>query len=145
MRISTRGRYALRLMLDLATNYTGKPIRLKDVAKRQEISDKYLEQIIPMYNRSGILKTERGSQGGYQLAKAPETLTVGEILRFTEGDLVPVACAGEETPVCTRSADCAVLPVWQGLYKVINEYLDGITLQDIMDQHRANPSDDYVI
>ena len=132
-------------MLDLATNYTGKPIRLKDVAKRQEISDKYLEQIIPMYNRSGILKTERGSQGGYQLAKAPETLTVGEILRFTEGDLSPVACAGEETPVCTRSADCAVLPVWQGLYKVINEYLDGITLQDIMDQHRANPADDYMI
>ena len=74
-----------------------------------------------------------------------ETLTVGEILRFTEGDLAPVACAGEETPVCTRSADCAVLPVWQGLYKVINEYLDGITLQDIMDQHRANPADDYMI
>lgn len=91
------------------------------------------------------LKPNAGSQGGYQLAKSPETLTVGEILRFTEGDLAPVACAGEETPVCTRSADCAVLPVWQGLYRVINEYLDGITLQDIMDQHRANPADDYMI
>ena len=145
MRISTKGRYAIKLMLDLATNDNGEPIRLKDVARRQEISEKYLEQIIPMYNRSGILKTERGSQGGYQLAKSPETLTVGEILRFTEGDLAPVACAGEETPVCTRSADCAVLPVWQGLYRVINEYLDGITLQDIMDQHRANPADDYMI
>ena len=145
MRISTKGRYAIKLMLDLATNDNGEPIRLKDVARRQEISEKYLEQIIPMYNRSGILKTERGSQGGYQLAKSPETLTVGEILRFTEGDLSPVACAGEEMTVCTRSADCAVLPVWQGLYRVINEYLDSITLQDIMDQHLANPADDYMI
>ena len=145
MQISTKGRYALRLMLDLAVHNTGELVKIKDIAAREDISEKYLEQIIPMYNRSGILKTERGSQGGYQLAKAPETLTVGEILRFTEGDLSPVACAGEETPVCTRSADCAVLPVWQGLYRVINEYLDGITLQDIMDQHRANPADDYMI
>lgn len=124
---------------------TAGTLRSRTLPRRQGISKKYLEQIIPMYNRSGILKTERGSQGGYQLAKSPETLTVGEILRFTEGDLAPVACAGEETPVCTRSADCAVLPVWQGLYRVINEYLDGITLQDIMDQHRANPADDYMI
>ena len=128
MKISTKGRYALRMLLDLAEHQNCGYIALKDIAERQGISKKYLEQIIPMYNRSGILKTERGSQGGYQLAKSPETLTVGEILRFTEGDLAPVACAGEETPVCTRSADCAVLPVWQGLYKVINEYLDGITL-----------------
>ena len=136
MKISTKGRYALRMLLDLAEHQNCGYIALKDIAERQ---------IIPMYNRSGILKTERGSQGGYQLAKSPETLTVGEILRFTEGDLAPVACAGEETPVCTRSADCAVLPVWQGLYRVINEYLDSITLQDIMDQHRANPADDYMI
>ena len=119
MKISTKGRYALRMLLDLAEHQNCGYIALKDIAERQGISKKYLEQIIPMYNRSGILKTERGSQGGYRLAKAPETLTVGEILRFTEGDLAPVACAGEETPVCTRSADCAVLPVWQGLYKVI--------------------------
>ena len=145
MKISTKGRYALRMLLDLAEHQNCGYIALKDIAERQGISKKYLEQIIPMYNRSGILKTERGSQGGYQLAKSPETLTVGEILRFTEGDLAPVACAGEETPVCTRRADCAVLPVWLGLYKVINEYLDSITLQDIMDQHRANPSGDYVI
>lgn len=145
MKISTKGRYALRMLLDLAEHQNCGYIALKDIAERQGISKKYLEQIIPMYNRSGILKTERGSQGGYQLAKSTETLTVGEILRFTEGDLSPVACAGEETPVCTRSADCAVLPVWQGLYKVINEYLDGITLQDIADQHRASPADDYMI
>ena len=141
MKISTKGRSALRMLLDLAEHQNCGYIALKDIAERQGISKKYLEQIIPMYNRSGILKTERGSQGGYQLAKA----TVGQILRFTEGDLAPVACAGEETPVCTRSADCAVLPVWQGLYRVINEYLDSITLQDIMDQHRANPADDYMI
>ena len=145
MKISTKGRYALRMLLDLAEHQNCGYIALKDIAERQGISKKYLEQIIPMYNRSGILKTERGSQGGYQLAKSPETLTVGEILRFTEGDLAPVACAGEETPVCTRRADCAVPPGGQGLYKVINEYLDGITLQDIMDQHRASPADDYMI
>ena len=115
MKISTKGRYALRMLLDLAEHQNCGYIALKDIAERQGISKKYLEQIIPMYNRSGILKTERGSQGGYQLAKSPETLTVGEILRFTEGDLSPVACAGEEMTVCTRSADCAVLPVWQGL------------------------------
>ena len=145
MKISTKGRYALRMLLDLAEHQNCGYIALKDIAERQGISKKYLEQIIPMYNRSGILKTERGSQGGYQLAKSPETLTVGVILRFTEGDLSPVACAGEEMTVCTRSADCAVLPVGQGLYRVINEYLDSITLQDIMDQHLANPADDYMI
>lgn len=98
MKISTKGRYALRMLLDLAEHQNCGYIALKDIAERQGISKKYLEQIIPMYNRSGILKTERGSHGGYQLAKAPETLTVGEILRFTEGDLAPVSCAGEETP-----------------------------------------------
>ena len=124
MKISTKGRYALRMLLDLAEHQNCGYIALKDIAERQGISKKYLEQIIPMYNRSGILKTERGSQGG---------------------NLANVCIPILETPVCTRSADCAVLPVWQGLYKVINEYLDGITLQDIMDQHRANPADDYMI
>jgi len=92
MRISTRGRYALRLMLDLATNYTGKPIRLKDVAKRQEISDKYLEQIISILNKAGFVRSVRGPQGGYALQQTPDKYTVGMILRLTEGSLSPVEC-----------------------------------------------------
>ena len=145
MKISTKGRYALRMMLDLAAHQGDGYVALKDIAQRQEISKKYLEQIVPMLGKSDILRTTRGYQGGYRLARAPKDYTVGEILRFTEGDLSPVACAGEETPVCTRSADCAVLPVWQGLYKVINEYLDGITLQDLLEQQTARAANDYVI
>lgn len=145
MKISTKGRYALRMLLDLAEHQNCGYIALKDIAERQGISKKYLEQIIPMYNRSGILKTERGSHGGYQLAKAPETLTVGEILRFTEGDLAPSPAPVRRRRFVRAARTVPCSPVWQGLYKVINEYLDGITLQDIMDQHRANPADDYMI
>lgn len=144
MKISTKGRYALRMLLDLAEHQNCGYISLKDIADRQGISKKYLEQIIPIFNKSGILKTVRGSQGGYQLSKAPDKYTVGEILRLTEGSLSPVSCA-EEPSECERSADCAMLSVWQGLYKVINEYLDGITLQDIMDMHREQFANDYVI
>lgn len=114
-------------------------------AERHRISKKYLEQIIPVFNRSGFLKTNRGSQGGYQLAKTPDKYTVGEILRLTEGSLSPIACVEQEAPDCERSSECAMLPVWQGLYKVINEYLDGITLQDILDGQRERYINDYVI
>lgn len=134
MKISTKGRYALRTMLDLAEHRNCGYIALKDIAERQNISKKYLEQIIPVLNRSGMLKTNRGAQGGYQLAKTPDKYTVGEILRLTEGSLSPVACLEGDSTGCERSGECAVLPVWQGLYKVINEYLDSITLQSIMDQ-----------
>ncbi len=144
MKISTKGRYALRMLLDLAEHQNCGYISLKDIADRQGISKKYLEQIIPIFNKSGILKTVRGSQGGYQLSKAPDKYTVGDILRLTEGSLSPVSCA-EEPSECERSADCAMLSVWQGLYKVINEYLDSITLQDIMDMHREQFANDYVI
>ena len=106
---------------------------------------KYPEQIIPIFNRSGILKTNRGSQGGYQLAKAPDKYTVGEILRLTEGSLSPIACVEQNPVECERNGECAMLPVWQGLYQVINEYLDGITLQNIMDQQRERYINDYVI
>lgn len=145
MKISTKGRYALRMLLDLAEHQNCGYIALKDIAERQNISKKYLEQIIPIVNRSGMLKTNRGSQGGYQLAKTPDKYTVGEILRLTEGSLSPIACVEEESAACERSADCAMLPVWQGLYKVINEYLDSITLQDILDQQRERYIHDYVI
>lgn len=145
MKISTKGRYALRMLLDLAEHQDGSFIALKDIAERQNISKKYLEQIIPIFNKSGILKTNRGSQGGYQLSKTPDKYTVGDILRLTEGSLSPISCAEEDPIECERSIDCAMLPVWQGLYKVICEYLDGITLQDIMDQQKKQYTNDYVI
>ena len=145
MKISTKGRYALRMLIDLAEHRNDGFIALKDIAARQNISKKYLEQIIPVFNKSNILKTNRGFQGGYQLARTPDKYTVGEILRLTEGSLAPVACLDNDPNQCERSGECITLPVWQGLYKVINEYLDGITLQDILDQRREKDVGDYVI
>lgn len=145
MKISTKGRYALRMLLDLAERQNDGFVALKDIAERQNISKKYLEQIVPVFNKSNILRTNRGFQGGYQLAKAPDQYTVGEILRLTEGSLAPVACLDRDPVECARSGECATLPVWQGLSKVINEYLDGITLQDILDQQRERYTNDYVI
>lgn len=135
MKISTKGRYALRMLIDLAEHQDDGYIALKDIAKRQEISKKYLEQIVPILNRSDILLANRGFQGGYRLAKQPSQYTVGEILRITEGSLAPVSCLDTDPVNCSRSSDCPTLPVWQGLYRVINEYLDGITLQDLLEQH----------
>lgn len=143
--ISTRGRYSLRMMLDLAYNQKEGFVSLKDIAERQSISKKYLEQIIPVLNRAGLLQTSRGFQGGYRLVKRPDQYSVGEILRATEGTLAPVACLEQGTAQCEKSELCMTLPVWQGLDKVINEYLDGISLQDIMDQYAEKAGDDYVI
>ncbi len=145
MKISTKGRYALRMLIDLAEHQNEGYIPLGDIADRQGISKKYLEQIVPALNKAGILKTNRGYQGGYMLAKNPEQYTVGMILRLTEGSYAPVACV-ERSPIeCERSADCPTLPVWQGLYKVVNEYLDSVTLEDILEQHRERATNDYVI
>ena len=144
MRISTKGRYALRLMIELA-EHNDEYISLKEIADRQEISKKYLEQIIPLFNNAGVLRTARGAQGGYRLAKAPDKYTVGDILRIAEGSLAPVPCVDRETVECDRSADCATLPIWRGLSKVINEYLDSITPQDILDQQKERYANDYVI
>ncbi|MBQ8970384.1 MAG: RrF2 family transcriptional regulator [Lachnospiraceae bacterium] len=145
MKISTKGRYAIRMMLDLAENQGNGFVSLKDVAKRQEISKKYLEQIIPILNRSDILSANRGFQGGYRLARAPKDYTIGEILKLTEGSLAPVSCLEGAVNDCTRSGDCATLKMWTGLYKVINDYLDGITLQDLLDEHESLSKDNYVI
>ena len=145
MKISTKGRYALRMLIDLAEHKESGYISLKDVAKRQQISKKYLEQIIPIFNHTGMLLTNRGAQGGYKLARTPDKYTVAEILRLTEGSIAPVACLDQEPNECERSAECITLPIWQGLYDVITEYLEGITLQDILDQEQARRGNDYVI
>ena len=144
MKISTKGRYALRMLIDLAEQKNIGYVALKDIAERQDISKKYLEQIIPILNRSGILTTNRGHQGGYKLAKDPSHITLGEILRNTEGSLAPVSCLEDSPNQCKRCKECATLPVWVGLEKVVNQYLDGITLQDILDQ-KINCISDYVI
>ncbi len=132
MKISTKGRYALRMLVDLAENQGDGYVSLKDIAERQGISKKYLEQIVPSFNGSDILRTNRGYQGGYRLSRLPEKYTVGEILRLTEGSLAPVSCLECDPIECSRKDICPTLPVWQGLYKAITDYLDGITLKDIM-------------
>ena len=145
MKISTKGRYALRLMLDLAQNQKDGFVALKDIAERQDISKKYLEQIVPILNRAGLLKTTRGYLGGYMLAKSPQSYTVGDILRITEGSLAPVACLEDEENQCDKYETCMTVGVWKGLYKVINNYLDSITLQDILDKSRTQLIDEYYI
>ena len=144
MKISTKGRYALRLMVDLAEHRDSGFIALKDVAKRQNISKKYLEQIVPVLNGAGLLATNRGNRGGYRLAKEPKEYTVGDILRITEGSIAPVSCLDSEINLCERKNFCQTLYVWEGLYKVVNEYLDGITVQDIVDKI-GSVTVDYII
>lgn len=134
MKISTKGRYALRLMLDLAINNTGEFIPLKNVSERQDISVKYLEQIITVLVKAGFVKGLRGSRGGYKLAKKPEDYTVGMILRLTEGSLAPVACLDDEVNTCERACDCITLGLWQELYDAINGVVDNITLADLIER-----------
>ena len=143
MKISTKGRYALRMLIDLAEHEGSGYISLKDIAERQDISKKYLEQIIQIFNKTDVLRANRGAQGGYKLARPASQYTVAEILRLTEGSLSPVDCVDRDLGECPRSADCPTLPLWRGLSKVINEYLGSITLQDLVDQHRGG--DDYMI
>ncbi len=132
MKISTKGRYALRLMLDLGLYHTGNPVSLKDVATRQGISDKYLEQIISVLNKAGYVRSIRGAQGGYVLTKEPSEYTVGMILRLTEGDLTPVSCVGAEAAGCERRGDCVTARVWEKIYDAVSDVVDGITLEDLL-------------
>ena len=145
MKVSTKGRYAIRIMLDLSVNNTGEFIPLKDVSERQGITLKYLEQIIILLKRAGYLKSSRGNGGGYKLAKRPEEYTIGDILRTTEGNLSPIACLEDEENACPRSIACPTLGFWMGLDEVINNYVDGVTLQDLLDKRRDVPGDDYSI
>lgn len=145
MKISTKGRYALRMMTDLAEHQGEGFVALKDIAARQGISKKYLEQIIPILNRSDFLQANRGSQGGYRLAKAPKDYTVKDVLELTEGSLSPVACLDTMPVGCERSETCVTLPLWKGLAEVIENYLDSVTLQDLLERQTEMYSNTYII
>ena len=144
MKISTKGRYALRLMLDMAIYGNGDLVRIKDISSRQEISDKYLEQIVSSLNKAGFVKSIRGPQGGYRLTREPEQYTVGMILRLTEGSLAPVACLEDEINECDRQENCATLQVWKKLDDAIKGVVDHITLADLVEWQKAKV-DDYII
>lgn len=133
MKISTKGRYALRMMLDIAQNQRTGFVTLKDIAQRQDISKKYLEQIALQLSQTNLLRAVRGHQGGYRLIRKPAEYSVLEILRIAEGSLVPVACMEQSPNLCERTGICLTLPLWTGLEKVIADYLGGITLQDLLD------------
>lgn len=133
MNISTRGRYAVKLMLDLAFYNNGMPIKLKDIAKRQDISEKYLEQIIAPLTRASLVKSTRGATGGYKLAKAPEDYTIGSILRVVEGNLSPVDCDGINDGDCDHADYCVTMRIWQQLDEAVNGVLDNIRLSDLVE------------
>ena len=132
MKISTRGRYSLRMMIDLAQHYNEGFIALKDISLRQDISKKYLEQIVPFLNRSNLLIANKGHMGGYQLAKVPSEITVYDILLSAEGSLTPVSCMDNNPNICSKCGECLTLPIYEGLYEVINNYFNNITLEDII-------------
>ncbi len=131
-------------MIDIATNDNGEPVRIKDIAKRQGISDKYLEQIVSVLNKAGYVKSIRGPQGGYRLTKKPSDYTVGSILRLIEGNLAPVSCLETELNECERKNGCVTLILWQKLNEAINEVVDNITIDDMIEWQKEQ-SDNYVI
>lgn len=133
MMISTRGRYALRVMLDLAEHHGEGYIPMKVVAGRQNISLKYLERILPVLTRNHLIEGIQGKGGGYRLTEEPAKYRVGDILRLTEGDLAPVACLGSGAKACERADSCKTLPMWREFYRITNEFFDGITLAELLD------------
>lgn len=143
MMISTRGRYALRVMIDLAEHQSEGYIPLKEIAEREEISEKYLESIFKALVKGGILTGLRGKGGGYRLNQSPEQCTVGSILRLTEGSLAPVSCLDKKPVQCARASECRTLPMWQKLDTLINEFFDGITVADLA--RPAEAGNDFVI
>jgi len=132
MMISTKGRYALRIMVDLAQHDGDTPVSVREIARRQDISGKYMEQIISVLTRAGLLRSIRGAQGGYHLAKTPQEITVGMILRATEGDLAPAECVAHGALHCNRSGACPSRAVFEKVYCAINDVIDGVLLCDLM-------------
>lgn len=135
MMISTKGRYALKVLCDLAENGDGTYIPLKDIATRQELSLKYLESIMSTLSKGALVEGVHGKGGGYRLTKAPEKYTVGEVLRLTEVSLAPVTCVGENGCTCENSGSCKTLPMWIRLDNIINEYLDGVSIYDLINSN----------
>lgn len=140
MKISTKGRYALRLMVDLAIHDRGRPISLRDVAERQQLSDKYLEQIVTPLARVGLVRAIRGAGGGYRLTRCPEEYTVGEILRPLEGDLAPVECA-TDAEFCERCDQCVTVELWQEIHRAVSQVVDGTTLADLVERQLSKLAD----
>lgn len=143
MMVSTKGRYALTVMVDLARNEGDGFVSLSDIAERENLSMKYLESIISILNKGGMLKSLRGKNGGYKLARKPEEYTVNEILLLTEGTLAPVNCIMQDGVQCEKAATCSTLPLWAGLDNVIENYLGAITLEDIISGNRKKMLGDY--
>lgn len=133
MKISTKGRYALRIMIDLGMNRNQGPIRVKDIASRQDISEKYLEQIIALFNKAEYVKSVRGAQGGYLLTKEPCEYTIGMILRLAEGSIAPAACVEVTESMCERKGKCVSAKLWQKVNDAVNQVVDNTTLQDLLD------------
>ena len=140
--ISTKGRYSIRILLDLAQHRNGQFIPMKDVAARQDISLKYIERLTPALKTAGLIESVHGIGGGYRLTREPEDYTLWEILLLAEGDLAPVACLQKDAKACARAAECRTLPVWEGYYRLTREYFSGITLADLLD---TPTGDNYVI
>lgn len=141
MKISTRGRYALKIMMDLATAPKEEFIPLKTISERQQVSMKYLEQITALLSRAGMIESSRGKSGGYRLSKSPEEYTAGDILRASEGSLAPLKCVEGSTSSCSNSTHCATFAFWEGLNRVINEYIDSTTLADLAVHENAPGSE----
>ena len=142
MMISTRGRYALRVLIDLAEHTDGGFIPMKEIAERQGISLKYLGQIIPVLSKNGFVEAVHGKGGGYRLLKSPAECRIGDILRLTEGDLAPVSCLECGAKPCERAFECRTYPMWTEFYRIVNNYFDGITLADVI---KIDTSDNYSI
>lgn len=143
MMVSTKGRYALRVMIDLVENNAGDYIVLMDIAKRQDISEKYLEGILATLSKGGMVSALRGRGGGYKLARSPEQYTVGSILKLTEKTLAPIACLESGSTTCARAAECRTLPMWEQLHKLVDDFLEDITLADLV--AGGSCADNYVI
>lgn len=144
MTISTKGRYALRIMLDLSS-HIGETVKLKDIAARQDISEKYMEQIIAALHKAGYVRSVRGAQGGYQIVNKPGDYTVGMILRITEGSLAPVDCLFENALPCERNERCATVEIYKRIYDAVNGVIDNTTLQDLLEIENEKATDLYVI
>ena len=138
--ISTKGRYSIRILLDLAEHRNGGYIPIKEVAARQEISLKYVEKLMPALKNAGLIDSTHGIGGGYRLTREPDEYTLWEILRLAEGDLAPVACLQENAAACSRAAECRTLPVWEKYYELTKDYFSGITLADLMNTPQADNS-----